>query len=91
MLVNKTMQKAIGATVGDEVAVELRIDRSLRTVTVPPELDAVLDDEARSTFEAMSYSHQKEYADWIAEGKREETRVRRAAQALERIRARRKP
>ena len=35
----------------------------------------------------MAYTHRKEYARWIAEAKREETRDRRVAQALEMIRA----
>jgi uncharacterized protein YdeI (YjbR/CyaY-like superfamily) len=38
-------------------------------------------------FESLSYSHRKEYADWIVEAKREETRRRRAAETLERLRA----
>jgi uncharacterized protein YdeI (YjbR/CyaY-like superfamily) len=29
-------------------------------------------------FEAFSYSHQKEYADWVGEAKKAETRLSRA-------------
>ena len=35
----------------------------------------------------MAFTHCKEYARWIAEAKRAETRQRRVAQALEMIRA----
>jgi uncharacterized protein YdeI (YjbR/CyaY-like superfamily) len=35
----------------------------------------------------MAFTHRKEYARWVAEAKREETRQRRAQQALEMIRA----
>jgi uncharacterized protein YdeI (YjbR/CyaY-like superfamily) len=35
----------------------------------------------------MSYTHRKEYARWIVEAKREETRERRVQQAVEMIRA----
>jgi hypothetical protein len=45
------------------------------------------DDEARTAFESLSYFHRKEYADWIVEAKREETRRRRVAKTLERLRA----
>jgi uncharacterized protein YdeI (YjbR/CyaY-like superfamily) len=35
----------------------------------------------------MAFTHRKEYARWIAEARREETRDRRVQQALEMIRA----
>jgi uncharacterized protein YdeI (YjbR/CyaY-like superfamily) len=35
----------------------------------------------------MAFTHRKEYARWIAEAKRTETRQRRVAQAVEMIRA----
>jgi uncharacterized protein YdeI (YjbR/CyaY-like superfamily) len=35
----------------------------------------------------MSYTHRKEYVEWIKEAKREETRRRRIAKAVELIRA----
>ncbi|MEO8805395.1 MAG: YdeI/OmpD-associated family protein [Burkholderiaceae bacterium] len=38
---------------------------------------------ARQTFEALSPSQRREYVDWIVEAKRDETRARRLAQALE--------
>ena len=38
---------------------------------------------ARKTFEALSPSQRREYTEWIAEAKRDETRARRLAQALE--------
>ena len=37
---------------------------------------------ARAGFDKFSHSHQKEYLEWIAEAKRDETRQRRIAQAL---------
>jgi hypothetical protein len=59
-----------------------------RALEVPPELEAVLkkDPTAWANWQAFSYSHKKEYAEWIADGKKEETRKRRIAQALEMIR-----
>lgn len=39
--------------------------------------------KARRAFEALSPSHQREYVEWIAEAKGEDTRVRRTATAVE--------
>jgi uncharacterized protein YdeI (YjbR/CyaY-like superfamily) len=39
--------------------------------------------KAAATFEGMSPSHRREYLEWIAEAKRDETRARRVAQAVE--------
>src|ERR1041385_1770035 len=38
--------------------------------------------KALATFEGFSYSHKKEYVEWITEAKREETRANRIATAL---------
>ena len=52
---------------------------------VPPELAAALakSRKARTTFEAFSPSHQREYSEWVTEAKGEDTRKRRVAQAIE--------
>ena len=44
------------------------------------------DPKARAGFDRLSYTHRKEYARWIAEAKRDETRERRLAEALETLR-----
>ncbi len=50
-----------------------------RTLTVPDYLTAALkkNKKALAAFEAFSYSHKKEYVEWITEAKREETRKKR--------------
>jgi hypothetical protein len=74
---------------GDEVEVVIDRDEAPREVDVPDELRAALDGDetARAAFDALAFTHRREYADWIAEAKREETRLRRAAKALELLRA----
>lgn len=54
-------------------------------IVVPDDLRAALDAHpaARETFEAFSYSHRKEYVEWVTEAKREATRTKRIAQAVE--------
>jgi bifunctional DNA-binding transcriptional regulator/antitoxin component of YhaV-PrlF toxin-antitoxin module len=81
---NKEVRERAGIAIGDEVEVEVEVDDEPRTVEVPPALAAALekDDEARAAFEGLSYTHRREYAEWIAEAKREETRERRLVKAV---------
>jgi hypothetical protein len=84
---NRQNREAAGVAAGERISVELEADTEARTVDVPDDLRAALDrdDEARAAFDSLSYSHRKEYAEWVAEAKREETRARRIAQTLERL------
>ena len=54
---------------------------------VPPDLSAALKKNAktRKAWEKFSYSHRKEYIEWITGAKREETRTKRLATALNQI------
>lgn len=58
-----------------------------KPIVIPPELAAALkkNKKASAAFDAMSPSHRREYATWIAEAKKDETRQRRLAQAMEQI------
>ena len=59
--------------------------RAKQKVSVPADLKAALQKnaKARKMFENFSYSHKKEYVDWITEAKREETRKRRLQTAIQ--------
>lgn len=59
-------------------------DRS-RSVRAPADLLAALRNNpaARAAYEEMSPSHKREYIEWITEAKRDETRKRRVAAAVE--------
>lgn len=52
---------------------------------VPAELTAALakNKKAKAAFDAFPPSHQREYAEWIGEARRAETREKRVAQAIE--------
>lgn len=56
-----------------------------KPVRMHPEMKRALEGsrKAAATFEAFSPSHRREYLEWIAEAKRDETRTRRIAQAIE--------
>ena len=58
-----------------------------RPLVIPPELAAALkkNKKALAHFEAMPPSHKREYAEWIGEAKREETKSKRLEQAMEMI------
>jgi len=52
---------------------------------VPAELKAALakNRQAAATFETFPPSHRREYVEWIAEAKRDETKAKRVTQAVE--------
>jgi hypothetical protein len=90
---NREVRDGAGVQAGDEVEVTVELDTAPREVEVPDALAAALasDAAARAAFEGLAFTHRKEYARWIAEAKREETRARRVEQALERLRAGKPP
>ena len=85
---NRAVREAAGVEAGDRVEVGIELDSAPRDVEVPEALAAALaaDPDARANFEALAFTHRKEYARWIAEAKREDTRQRRVAEALEMLR-----
>jgi uncharacterized protein YdeI (YjbR/CyaY-like superfamily) len=56
-----------------------------RKLVVPNSLKSALmkNAKARRTFEDFSYSHKKEYVDWISDAKRDQTRKRRLKMAIQ--------
>ncbi len=90
---NREVREGADVQAGDEVEVTIELDTAPREVEVPDALAAALaaDPAARAAFEGLAFTHRKEYARWIAEAKREETRARRVEQALERLRAGKPP
>lgn len=87
---NRANRTAAGVAAGQTVTVEIDVDEEPRTVHVPEDLRNALaaDAEAAAAYEGMSYSHRREYVDWIADAKRAETRRRRIEKTLERLRGR---
>ncbi len=78
-----SVQDAIGKTAGDVVHVELRLDTAERVV----ELDDATTQAFASAgvldrFRALSYSHQREYWQWISEAKKAETQQTRRDKAI---------
>jgi uncharacterized protein YdeI (YjbR/CyaY-like superfamily) len=87
LLVNKRMQRGGGARAGAVARFRLEPDTEVRTVTMPPELQRVLDGDRalRRWFERLNYSTRHEISKWVGEVKGGEARVRRAEQIGERL------
>ena len=81
----KDIRGQIGKTFGDEVTVTVEPDTEPRLIEIPKDLMKELkkDKEAKTFFDKLSYTHQKEYVRWVEEAKREETRQNRIVKTLE--------
>ena len=87
----KAIQQQIGKGPGDAIDVILWKDEAERTVEVPAEFAKMMKKEGLlERFEKLSYTHRKEYCRWIDEAKKEDTRTRRLAKAIEMLKNRRK-
>jgi hypothetical protein len=85
--VNRANREAADVAAGDTVSVLVESDDAPRTVDVPEDLEAALDAEpgARVAFDAASFSHRREWVEWVEEAKRAETRSRRARGVVEQV------
>jgi bacteriocin resistance YdeI/OmpD-like protein/uncharacterized protein DUF1905 len=93
LVVNRANREAMGGLDhGDRVKITIELDTEPRVVEPPPELAASLaaSKKARAVYDKLSFSHQKAYADWVSEAKRQETRDRRAGESVTRLLAGRK-
>jgi Bacteriocin-protection, YdeI or OmpD-Associated/Domain of unknown function (DUF1905) len=75
---------ASGLRGGDEVEVQIEVDKQPRVVDVPPDLAAALDAEprARDTFDRLSNSLKGYHVTQVVSAKTEETRQRRIEKAV---------
>ncbi len=83
--VPKGIRTKAGKNIGDTIEITVEADNTPREVIVPADLEAAFvgEDEAKAFFDAMAYTHRKEYVRWIESAKREETRVRRVEKAIQ--------
>ena len=93
LIILKGIREQIGKTFGDEIQVSVEADVKERVVAVPAELKRAfkVEQAAKSAFEKLSYTHQKEYVTWINEAKKEETRQSRIVKTIEMLKEGRKP
>jgi hypothetical protein len=72
---------------GDSIHVRLELDSAPRLVSLPEDVSALVEEnpDAAATWESLSPSSRKEYATWIEEAKRPETRQRRVEETMARL------
>lgn len=89
LIIRKDIRAQINKQPGDPVHVTVQEDTAPRVVLVPQDFKALLATKPsiQQFFERLSYTHQKEYVNWIVEAKRSETRTRRMNKAIEMMKA----
>ncbi|ADP83607.1 YdeI/OmpD-associated family protein [Pseudofrankia inefficax] len=82
-------RRAAKVAAGDEVEVELVLDVAPRVVEVPDDLAAAIAavPSAQATFEALAFTHRKEWVRWVVEAKKPETRQTRITKTVEALSA----
>jgi ribosomal protein L13E len=75
-------REAAGLAAGDAVTVDIALDTAPREVTLPPDLVTAMDDAARTAYDALSYTHRKEWVRWVEEAKKPETRATRVEKTV---------
>jgi hypothetical protein len=86
--VNADIRAQSGVAAGDELAVELVLDKEPRTVEVPADLAEAIDADPalRAAWDKLAYTHRKEHVVAIEGAKKSETRTRRVEKAVEMLR-----
>ncbi|HET9743698.1 MAG TPA: YdeI/OmpD-associated family protein [Terriglobales bacterium] len=89
MAVNKDLRAGGKCKAGDMVDVVMQRDREERVVEVPDSMTKVIaaDARAQSTWDSLSYTHQKEWVRAILEAKKEETRQARLQKMMTALKA----
>jgi Bacteriocin-protection, YdeI or OmpD-Associated/Domain of unknown function (DUF1905) len=84
----KEVRRAAGLDVGSAVAVLIERDDAPREVEIPEPLARALQNNqvAKAVFDKLAFTHRKEYAQWIAEAQRDDTRRRRVVKAIKMLR-----
>jgi hypothetical protein len=84
----KEVRDAAKLVVGGRAKVSLELDMAPRTVELPADLGRALSAaKLRSEFDALSFSHRKEFVEWVTSAKRAETRSARIPKVVAQVRA----
>ena len=86
---NRAVRAAAGVDAGDRVRVTMELDTVPRTIEPPEDLRAALGaaPDALARFAGLSFTHRREYVEWVEGAKRPETRTKRIAETVRRVRA----
>jgi uncharacterized protein YdeI (YjbR/CyaY-like superfamily) len=87
LLINRVMQKAVGAHLGDTAEFRLEPDLEQRAAELPDELAVLLEDEPglRLWYDSLTEYTRREIGKWIHAVKTDASRLKRAEQMAERL------
>ena len=80
-------REGAGVAAGDQIGVDIEADTAPREVTLPPDLDAAMDDVARAAYDGLSFTYRKEWVRWVEDAKKPETRATRIEKTVTGLRA----
>lgn len=85
--ITKEIRNKIRKTYGDIVSVELEKDEEERVIELPIEFKEKLNEnnKAYNFYESLSYSQKRKYFQWITSAKKEETKMKRIDEAIEKL------
>lgn len=79
----KAIMAEAGVSAGDVLDVVVETDEAPRDVEVPPDLQrALVLAKLQTMFDAMAFTHRREYVNWVEEAKKPETRERRIEKTI---------
>ena len=87
IIIVKKIRETIKKQAPDIVDVKVELDDKTRKITVPDDVQKSLEKNQMTleTYNKLSYSHQKEYINWILETKREKTRQNRIEKMIQKL------
>ncbi len=87
IIIVKKIREAIGKQAGDIINVKVEMDDQPRVVIIPEDVKLIFEKNqgALERFNKLSYTHQKEYIDWVLDAKREATRAKRIDQMIQKL------
>jgi len=87
MVVNREIRQATGVKAGDTVTVIMKQDNEPRYIILPKDFEKALNKnkKIRKVFDKFSYSHKKEYIQWIIDAKKSDIRIRRINKTIKAI------
>lgn len=86
--VSAEIRKITGVSAGEDVEVDVVLDTAPREMVVPPDLAALLANDAAAAafFAGLSYSNQRGFVDSIQQAKTDQTRLRRLDRTMTSLR-----
>jgi len=80
----KAIRERTGKAPGDTIEVVVWKDEAVRSLDLPPQFEELMKKEGLlPVFEKLSHTHRRQYCLWIAEAKKEETRLKRLKKGIE--------